>query len=163
MQLHTPTLWRFIVDKNRSTAIVPISEFVIEFLQSILLHYRVFVIKFLQSSFCNWVFQSSFCKSIIYIVLVEFLRSTLLLNQFFGNRFCFVIEFCLHIQALRIQNMVLAWVWRAAWTRDRSLNKWRSWLKVLMYWTRWSVSTEQRAAGEQRTTGMVSDAIPALY
>ena len=61
------------MDKNRSTAIAPIFEFVIVFLQSILLHYRVFAIEF----FCNQVFfaleflqlsflQSSFCNRVFY-------------------------------------------------------------------------------------------------
>ena len=52
-------VWKFFVDKNRSTAIASILRFVseflqsislaIEFLQSILVRHRVFAIEFLQS------------------------------------------------------------------------------------------------------------------
>ena len=56
-------IWKFFVDKNRSTAIASILRFVseflqsislaIEFLQSILVRRRVIAIELLQSSFCN--------------------------------------------------------------------------------------------------------------
>ena len=68
-------LWKFFVDKNRSTAIASILRFVseflqsislaIEFLQSILVRRRVFAIEFLQSIFCNRVFAIEFLQSIL--------------------------------------------------------------------------------------------------
>ena len=93
------------MDKNRSTAIAPIFEFVIEFSQSILLHYRVFVIdffcnqvffalEFLQSVFCNRVFaieflQSSFCNRVF---AIKFLQSCFCNRVFYNPVFAVILH-----------------------------------------------------------------------
>ena len=72
------------MDKNRSTAIAPIFKFVIEFLQSILLHYRVFAIEFfLQSIFL----QSSFCT------VIEFFYNRVFAIEFFCSRVFAIVFF----------------------------------------------------------------------
>ena len=81
---NTTTWWRFIVDKNQSTAIAPIFKIVIEFLFSIFFHYQVVAMKCLQSNFCklsfvNWVF----CN---WIFAIKFLQSSFC-NQIFANWF----------------------------------------------------------------------------
>ena len=101
------TLWKFFVDKNRSTAIASILRFVseflqsislaIEFLQSILVRRRVIAIEFLQSIIVHRrVFAIEFLQSIIVhrrVFAIEFLQSILVRRRVFACDILLCVEF----------------------------------------------------------------------